>query len=246
MIEHGEMIVRAKEAWQDAAPSDDEIRRGAERIARRLHARPKVFVKRPMLVFAGACAAFLAALAYASSQKWIELPHHHERDSRASTVPSASSLPESAPSPRLESATPKATPPAIEDETPSVAAPLPSVEPAPRATALPTTSAPLPPPRANGKEAQMAAPSNVPSWGEVKDALSDGDEAHAQKLLSDLARRGHDANDRAKAKLGLAQLEAAHGNCSRARVLALQVAAIQDIELKTVRRALELATHCAQ
>ena len=72
-------------------------------------------------------------------------------------------------------------------------------------------------------------------------ALSGGDEKHAQSLLSDLARRGQNADDRAKAKLGLAQLEASHGNCSKARILALQVAAVQGIELKTVRRALELA-----
>jgi hypothetical protein len=86
----------------------------------------------------------------------------------------------------------------------------------------------------------------TPSWAEVSEALSGDDEKRAQSLLSDLARRGQSADDRAKAKLGLAQLEASHGNCSKARILALQVAAVQGIELKTVRRALELAAHCTQ
>jgi hypothetical protein len=241
VIDHSDIMARAREAWQGAVPSENEIRRGAERVGKRLQARPRLFVRRPMVVSAAACAGLVAALAYAASHNWIEVPRNHDRDPRTSIVSSAAVPPTSAPLPevpRIEAAPPS---PTNQVESPLVVPP-PSVEPVPKA------NAPLPAiaPTADGKESPGSAPSTVPSWAEVSDALSGGDEPRAQKLLSDLARRGHDANDRAKAKLGLAQLEASHGNCERARVLALQVAAIQGIELKTVRRALELATSCAK
>src|SRR5262249_31779709 len=71
---------------------------------------------------------------------------------------------------------------------------------------------------------RAAAPSAVrrePTWVEVSDALSSGDAAKAEGLLSDLARRGSSADTRAKAKLGLAQLAASHGDCEKAKRLSL-------------------------
>jgi hypothetical protein len=241
VIDDSDIMARAREAWQSAAPSETEIRRGAERVGKRLHARPRFFVRRPMVVSAAACAGLVAALAYAANQKWIETPRNHDRDPRTSIVPSVAAPPEPAPLPKAPHV--EAAPPSVTSQVESpLVVPPPSVELAPRATAQPPSIATPP----DAKESPGSAPSNVPSWAEVSEALSGGDEPRAQKLLSDLARRGHDANDRAKAKLGLAQLEASHGNCARARDLALQVAAIQGIELKTVRRALVLATSCAQ
>lgn len=85
-----------------------------------------------------------------------------------------------------------------------------------------------------------------PTWADVNSALGGLDYHRAESLLLQLAEGWRDADTRAKAHLGLAQLAAAHGDCERARVLALGVAAAPGIEMKTVRRALELAVRCAR
>jgi hypothetical protein len=82
------------------------------------------------------------------------------------------------------------------------------------------------------------------SWRAVSDALALGKQWRAEQLLTRLAERGVDANTRAKAKLGLGQLEASRGRCTKARQLALAVASQEGIETKTARRALELAARC--
>jgi hypothetical protein len=89
-------------------------------------------------------------------------------------------------------------------------------------------------------------PSAEPTWADVSEALAVPDHARAEKLLFELAGRGHDANTRAKAHLGLAQLYEGHANCEAAKQHALRAAAIPDVEIKTVRRALELAARCAR
>jgi hypothetical protein len=240
MTDQERLMTRAREAWQAAAPSEGEIQRGAERVGRRLTARTTHFPRRPILISVGACAAFLVALAYAAGQKWIEPPRARHVDSQPTAAPSvALDVPAidpskiNTPSLGLQAAP---TSPAIDE---AVTSPPESLR----------ASETVPAPALSGARRQAPAGNDTASqtsWAEVSEALSGGDEKHAQSLLSDLARRGQNADDRAKAKLGLAQLEASHGNCTRARVLALQVAAVQGIELKTVRRALELATQCTQ
>ena len=81
---------------------------------------------------------------------------------------------------------------------------------------------------------------------EVSDALADSDHALAERLLHELASRGHDTNTRAKALLGLAQLDEARKDCEAARPRALRAAAMPNVEIKTMRRALELAARCAR
>ena len=49
-----------------------------------------------------------------------------------------------------------------------------------------------------------------------------------------------------KAHLGLAHLDEARNRCDEARKHALVAASIPDIEIKTVRRALELAARCTR
>jgi hypothetical protein len=237
MTDHEQLLATAREAWRSAAPSEQEIRRGAERVERRLGARPRPFLRRPAMISAGACAAFLAALAYAGSQKWVEVWRPPTGDPQKTVA---------APTPLVDR--PSLSPPANAAAAPSSidANETPPIVPEDRSQPTAQSAAPPPALPVEKKGAPALGRKTAPSWGEVSEALSGGDEEHAQKLLSDLARNGHDADDRAKAKLGLAQLEASHGNCARARVLALQVAAVQGIELKTVRRALELATHCTQ
>lgn len=84
------------------------------------------------------------------------------------------------------------------------------------------------------------------TWSGVNAALGSLDYKRAEGLLLQLSEGNHDADTRAKAHLGLAQLAAARNDCERARVLALGVAAAPGIEMKTVRRALELAVSCAR
>jgi hypothetical protein len=233
----------AREAWRTAAPDADEVRRGAERVARRLRVLPQAPLVRPIFVSLGAGAACLAALAYAGIAGWSGLHRAGTHDPAVvATAESATALP---------------TLPSLAASPPNIQFPP---EPAPGPAAA-TVTVPLnekneshasdEPIRPHSVTAARSAvperkESPVPSWAEVKDALGGGDEKRAQTLLSDLARRGNDADDRAKAKLGLAQLEASHGNCAEARILAMQVAALQGIELKTVRRALELAARCTR
>jgi hypothetical protein len=97
-----------------------------------------------------------------------------------------------------------------------------------------------------GKEPAVSAADRLEStWADVNAALASLDYRRAESLLIQLSDGGHDADTRAKANLGLAQLAAARGDCDRARVVALGVAAAPGIEMKTVRRALELAVRCA-
>jgi hypothetical protein len=98
---------------------------------------------------------------------------------------------------------------------------------------------------ASGRSSSAATP-RQPSWSDVNEALAAHDRARASALLSRLAEHGPDPDTRAKAMLGIAQLEAGGGDCEKGRRLALEVAARPGIEIKTVRRALELASRCAR
>jgi hypothetical protein len=91
-----------------------------------------------------------------------------------------------------------------------------------------------------------AAAVRLPSWSDVNEALAAHDSSRASDLLKRLAARSPDPDTRAKALLGIAQMEAGAGNCEKGRRLALEVAARPRIEIKTVRRALELASRCAK
>src|SRR5205085_12305234 len=83
-----------------------------------------------------------------------------------------------------------------------------------------------------------------PTWSDVSEALAARDHARAERLLLELSSARHDPGTRAKAHLGLAQLDEAKNDCESARKHALYAASIPDIEIKTVRRALELAARC--
>jgi hypothetical protein len=247
MTDHQHLMDQAREAWQATAPSEQEIQRGAARVGRRLTGRTKSLGHRRILVSVGGCAAFLAALAYAGTREWIAFP------GATRVTPQPTAAPKIIDTPKvIDTAKVIDTPKPPTRQAPSLA-PNPDPPSAPSSLVIappaPESSTVARRPAAaadEGVKSPSAEKALTPSWAEVSEALSGGDENHAQSLLSDLARRGQSADDRAKAKLGLAQLEASHGNCSKARILALQVAAVQGIELKTVRRALELAAHCTQ
>ena len=97
-----------------------------------------------------------------------------------------------------------------------------------------------------GDSAPIEPAVDQPTWVDVSNALAAHDHALAERLLVELTGQEHDANTRAKAYLGLAQLDESRGNCDRARQRALVAAAVPDVEIKTVRRALELAARCAR
>lgn len=94
--------------------------------------------------------------------------------------------------------------------------------------------------------ATRAGTTRLPSWSDVNEALATHQSGRASDLLGRLAARSPDADTRAKALLGIAQMEAGAGNCEKGRRLALEVAARPHIEIKTIRRALELASRCAK
>ena len=184
-----------------------------------------------------ATAALLGAIGYAGRDAWHE---------PARSVPAGKSAPderhvEPAPNEGAREATPheradevradEVTPPATARGN-GTDAPRPIGAATPGSDALPK----LAPPRASAE----------PTWIDVSDALAVPDRARAEKLLVELAGRGHDANTRAKAHLGLAQLDEARNDCESAKQHALRAAAIPNVEIKTVRRALELAARCAR
>ncbi len=219
----------AKQVWSESPTPEDEIERGADRVARRFAVPRRTLVPRHAWKVAGVTAAVLGALAYTDRGAWfaghaparnvepamVEAPRIDPAPSRASNEPSPAIV--AAPAP----------------EEPATTAPPSAVEKKRRA---PTTQGPAP----------IAPEAPEATWVEVSDALAAQDHARAEKLLLELSNHRHDANTRAKAYLGLAQLDESKNDCESARKHALYAASIPDIEIKTVRRALELAARCSR
>jgi hypothetical protein len=227
MSEHARALRWAREVWRERPPLDKEIWLGADRVARRFNVPRRRLTAQKAWVFAGATAAFLGTLAYASRGTWPEPPSRAREpapldhaDSELVVDPSRGDARDVAHcDPRNET----------RDE------PAPSEIPSPTAHRAPPDQR-LTSPR----------PATEPTWMDVSDALAAHDHPLAERLLIELAGRGHDANTRAKAHLGLAQLDEARQDCEAARKHALQAAAVPDVEIKTVRRALELAARCSR
>jgi hypothetical protein len=228
----------AKEVWRENAPSDAELREGADRVARKFVAPRRPLHLRRGWQVAGATAAAVGALVYATRGAW---------------------------QPRLTPASGVALPSEAPVEMPLPAAPEgASVPLAPRDIVSPMETEPRSeslskrePAAASGADAKRRRTDVAPrapsgpaadqtTWNDVSNALAAHDHTLAEQLLVELTAREHDADTRAKAYLGLAQLDESRGNCERARQRALAAAAVPDVEIKTVRRALELAARCAR
>jgi len=222
----------AREVWRETPPPDREIRLGADRVARRFDVRRPRWTAHKAWVVAGATAAFLGTLAYAGRGTWSEPPPFARKpapfdhgDSELAVGASRGDAQDVGHGdvghgdPRNET----------RDE------PAPSEIPSPTAHRAPPD-----------QRMTSPRPATEPTWMDVSDALAAHDHALAEKLLIELTGRDHDANTRAKANLGLAQLDEARQDCEAARKHALQAAAVPDVEIKTVRRALELATRCSR
>jgi hypothetical protein len=236
-------------------PTESEVLRSAKRIAARLQPRKSLSFGRQVRMVSGALAT-IAGIAYAGSGAWTELAGKVGRGSAArapeeqtTTVELRTNGPHDPREERMGVAPEQL---ALDMAAPALAeaAPKPRKKVA-RGTAVPsgrgTTARTRRTENADGKDL-VASVDRIenPTWADVNAALGSLDYARAETLLLQLAEGWRDADTRAKAHLGLAQLSASRGDCGRARVLALGVAAAPGIEMKTVRRALELAVRCAR
>ena len=259
MNEERRRLLLARETWRSMHPSEMEVLRAAKRIASKFPPRKAFGFGRPLRMVSGAMAT-IAGIAYAGSGNWADLTArfghggaaratteeqvpvvtraadrnsgpHDPKESRVGVVPERLAVEEPM-SVFSESVT------KVPKKKVTRAALSPRIRRAPVAAAATTN------------ESKESIPVNgadrlESTWADVNAALASLDYRRAESLLIQLSDGGHDADTRAKANLGLAQLAAARGDCDRARVLALGVAAAPGIEMKTVRRALELAVRCA-
>jgi hypothetical protein len=229
----------AREVWRETPPSDREIQLGADRVARRFEIPRRRWTAQKAWSLAGATAAFLGTLAYAGRGTWQQPPSRVGRPAPVVHADSEQAVGASRGNARdVEHAVGASRGNAHDVEhddsrNETRDEPTPAEIPSPMAHRAPP-------------DQRMTRPVTEPTWVDVSNALAAHDYAHAEKLLIELTGRDHDANTRAKAHLGLAQLEEARQNCGAARNHALRAAAVPDVEIKTVRRALELATRCSR
>jgi hypothetical protein len=254
-------LLLARETWRSMYPSEMEVLRAAKRIAVKIQPRRGFSLGRRVRMVSGALAT-IAGIAYAGSGSWGDLKGHFLRgagghQATEELASGASGAARSTPLPHE----PGEGRSGVAPERLAVDAAAPAVEVTPKpakkkiARNVPRLRKATPiggtigTAGANGTEGSEAIGSTDrldPTWADINAALGGLDYRRAETLLLQLADPSRDADTRAKAHLGLAQLAAARGDCERARVLALNVAAAPGIEMKTVRRALELAVRCAR
>ncbi len=260
----------AKRVWAETPRPETEIELGAARVARRFAAKRAPSSRRAWRI-AGAASAVLGAIGYAS----VGARHDPRPSSRLGVVPSELPTIASVTAPH-DQATDEDTARVPADgqsgrgsaarasdslvggrsapgdglmggrSAPAGGAPKGNIAGEPRS---PGEKRPGP---QNGQRVSPSprSASDIASteiaWIDVNHALAAGDYTLAEKLLVELASVRHDTNTRAKAHLGLAQLGEARNDCASARAHALFAASIPDIEIKTVRRALQLAARCTE
>jgi hypothetical protein len=260
-------LLLARETWRSMYPSEMEVLRAAKRIAGKIQPRRGFSLGRRVRMVSGALAT-IAGIAYAGSGSWGDLKGHFLRgvggrqatEEPATAAAAAAGAPRGTPLPHE----PKEGRSGVVPEHLAVdaAAPITEMSPKPakkkvarnvprvrKATAAAGAAGTVGATGVLGADGTEIVPSGDrldPTWADINAALGTLDYRRAETLLLQLADPSHDADTRAKAHLGLAQLAAARGDCERARVLALNVAAAPGIEMKTVRRALELAVRCAR
>ncbi|HKQ69732.1 MAG TPA: hypothetical protein VJT73_10355, partial [Polyangiaceae bacterium] len=249
MSDQDRTLALAREIWKSARPGPAEVRRGADRLGRRLRLRRQPLLRRKTWTLMGSFAVFFGALVYAKNGE-VGGPIDAQRDAKhllpmngpgPALVPTE---PESSPSDRdtnlgasSNAATQRRAARWVPSEVTPPSEPSAISPPAPVETTIEKTREVSPQAtRAAKRPLAVVKPAgNEASWIEISDALTAGDQKGAEKLLSNLSAGADDADTRAKAKLGLAQLEASRGHCANARTLALQASVVPDIEPKTMR-----------
>ena len=213
----------ARAVWRASSPTEASVAAGAERVAQRLLAPKSAWNRWYSWTSAGAAAALLGAVVHGSQMKPFEVGPSSVVTSVAPPKPPIADPSPAGGTPEGDLAPPHAMSPSVEAPRPSEITP-----------ASPEARIPVAEPRSTAD----------PTWMDVSAALAAADHARAERLLLALSDRRHDANTRAKANLGLAQLDEARGDCASAGQHALRSSAIPGVEIKTVRRALELAARC--
>ena len=252
MTEEQRRLLLARETWRATqVPAEMEVMQAAKRIAAKMPPRKSLSFGRQVRMVSGALAT-IAGIAYAGSDAFTELSGRFGRG------PNARPLTEEQVQQQLQQERraklphdPKEDRVGVVPERLAVdaAAPAPADSDAKVSKKKVARSAPSRPRRpeaVEGKGLTASVDRVDPTWTDINAALGALDYRRAESLLLQLADNWHDADTRAKAHLGLAQLAASRGDCERARVLALNVAAAPGIDMKTVRRALELAVRCAR
>jgi len=247
MTEEQRRLLLARETWRSTHLTETDVLRAAKRIAAQFPPRRSLSLGRQVRMVSGALAT-IAGIAYAGSGNWAEL------GAKLGWGPSGRALTEEQVPPAEVRTTgphdPKAERVGVAPERLAVDAPAPApAESASKAKKKVARTAAARPRRTDGvdgKELTASVDRVDATWADVNAALGAHDTYRAESLLLQLAAGWQDADTRAKANLGLAQLAASRGDCERARVLSLGVAAAPGIEMKTVRRALELAVRCAR
>ncbi|HMI83240.1 MAG TPA: hypothetical protein VK550_04050 [Polyangiaceae bacterium] len=242
-------LLLARDTWRSMHPTQMEVLRAAKRIATRFQPRTTLSFGRRVRMVSGALAT-IAGIAYAGSGGWADIAGSFGRGPGTRGLDDATTAIESRTTGPRD---PMAERVGVVPERLAVDSPAPApAESAPKAKkklahggAHGTVSRQRRVESADGKGLVASIDRVDPTWADVNAALGTRDVNRAESLLLQLADGWRDADTRAKANLGLAQLAAARGDCERARVLALGVAAAPGIEMKTVRRALELAVRCA-
>lgn len=220
------ILRRAREVWQASAPSNAVIARGADRIAQRLSTPRSTWSQWYSWTTIGAAAALLGSIVQGAHVTALQgVP-----PSITTSIPPIAPTVDAPSPPRANVVAPP------EPSSPELAAPPPEKGEPARALANEPAE-----PRVPTAERHMV---DEPTWMDVSAALAGGDHPLAERLLIVLADRRHDASTRAKANLGLAQLDEARGDCASAKQHALRASAIPDVDIKTVRRALELVARC--
>ena len=263
MTEEQRRLLLARQTWRQTHPTETEVLRAANRIATKFQPRKSFSFTRPVRMISGALAT-VAGIAYAGSGNWTEIAGKFARSHLGGHVDEQTTT---AVESRMTESRSKETrsngphdpkeermgvvPERFPVDTPPAVAVEPAAKPKKRVVRSAAAIAAV-----RARRAEMAAAESKESassldrleatWAGVNAALGAADQTRAETLLLQLADGEHDADTRAKARLGLAQLAASRGDCERARVLALGVAASTGIEMKTVRRALELAVRCAR
>jgi hypothetical protein len=250
MTEEQRRLLLARQTWRQMHPSETEVLQAAKRIAVRFQPRKSLSFGRRVRMVSGALAT-IAGIAYAGSGSWSEIAGKLGRGhaTRTLTEEQATALVQARSNGPHD---PKEGRTGVVPERLAIDAPLPApVESVakPKKKVVRAAGGATRARRAESVESKELASSIDrldATWADVNAALGSADPNRAESLLLQLADSGRDADTRAKARLGLAQLAASRGDCERARVLALGVAAASGIEMKTVRRALELAVRCAK
>lgn len=230
-------------AWERLQPDDDEVRFAATRIAARLQRPSRRAARLRRAAAISGAVILVTAMAYAAQagRAWVQ------RALEQRNAPA-----------RLTSPAPR---PMVVPRRDSIAS-VPPMDVVDSARPVPAVQRSLPPghPKRIGRTAAQAPEPVTPeatqsspgtrsegdsaSWRLVDRALTDRDDARAQALLERLVAASEDPRTRAAARLGLAQLLAGRGECSRARSIAIVVATEPGVPMAIARRAQRVLETC--